>query len=106
MISFICILQTSLKKAQNNSISDKNSKNYMDKSIEAIRNGIWASEKVVDDDEQHRNETSNGDCTRPTFSGENGCVDGIDKRGAFLKFSQMFNFAGFFYFILPSINYF
>ncbi|VDK71190.1 unnamed protein product [Litomosoides sigmodontis] len=73
-------LQTSLKRAQNNSISDKTSRNYMDKSIEAIRNGIWASGKVVDDDEQHRNETTNGDCTRPTFSGENGCFDDIDKR--------------------------
>ncbi|KAL3982501.1 hypothetical protein ACH3XW_47415 [Acanthocheilonema viteae] len=73
-------LQTSLKKAQNNSILDKTSKNCVDKSIEAIRNGIWASEKVVDDEEQHRDDKSNGDCTKPTFSGENGYVDDIDKK--------------------------
>uniref|UniRef100_A0A0R3RXS7 C2H2-type domain-containing protein n=1 Tax=Elaeophora elaphi TaxID=1147741 RepID=A0A0R3RXS7_9BILA len=70
-------LQTSLKKAQNNSISEKTSKNYVDKSIEAVKNGIWVNEKIVDDEEQHR---SNGDCTRPTFSGENGYVDRVDKK--------------------------
>ncbi|CAG9535399.1 unnamed protein product [Cercopithifilaria johnstoni] len=75
-------LQTSLKKAQNNSISDKTSKNYLDKSIETIRNGIWGSEKVVDDEEQDRDDNSNGDCTKPTFSGENGYMDGVDKKDA------------------------
>lgn len=80
--SSISILQTSLKKAQNNSISDNTSKNYVDKSIEAIRNGVWASEKAADDEEQHRDDRNNGDCTRPTFSGENGYMDGVDKKGA------------------------
>ncbi|OZC10344.1 zinc finger, C2H2 type [Onchocerca flexuosa] len=73
-------LQSSLKNAQNNSISSDNSKNYLDKSIEAIRNGIWASEKAVDNEEQHQHDRSNGDCTRPTFSGENGYVNSIDKK--------------------------
>ncbi|VIO87105.1 Uncharacterized protein BM_BM5093 [Brugia malayi] len=73
-------LQTSLKKAQNNSISDNISRNYVDKSIEAIRNGVWVNEKIVNDEEQHRDDRNNGDCTRPTFSGENGCIDNVDEK--------------------------
>lgn len=77
------VLQTSLKKAQNNSISDNISRNYVDKSIEAIRNGVWVNEKIVNDEEQHRDDRNNGDCTRPTFSGENGCIDNVDEKGMF-----------------------
>uniref|UniRef100_A0A1I8ECF5 C2H2-type domain-containing protein n=1 Tax=Wuchereria bancrofti TaxID=6293 RepID=A0A1I8ECF5_WUCBA len=73
-------LQTSLKKAQKNSISDNISRNYVDKSIEAIRNGVWGSEKTVNDEEQDRDDRNNGDCTRPTFSGENGYVGNVDEK--------------------------
>lgn len=54
-------------------------------SVEAIKNGIWASEKAVDNEEQHQHDRINGDCTRPTFSGENGYVSSIDKKGSFLE---------------------